>query len=237
MLVFLASCTEEQAQPFTPPVLPIPAAATATIAATKAATASVAEDREELEVEEPEPAAGACEKRAAWTALPRCAHAGHVFAVGSVSGVRDLGLARAAAADRARRALFGRAEGDASDTEVLEFVRCGKTAFAIARAPAKSVAKEQTACDRGKLETHAPAAEGCPKWTVGVVTRDGDRLVAVGVARIRNPALAEATATNRARAELSRLTKNDGGFSELGRKKAFCGGNTFVELTAKSLDH
>ena len=62
---------------------------------------------------------------------------------------------------------------------------------------------------------------------------------------MRNTSLAEATAANRARAEVAKLTSVDvsagathaktGGYSELSREKASCKGTTYVKLVARAV--
>jgi hypothetical protein len=253
----LASCLEEQGEPpnIEPPVEVKPAEAPDAGVIEAAVTATIAEEADEQEELEPDPASGACAAKAPWTAAPRCAHDGYVYGVGSVDNVRDLSLARTGAAMRARTNVLGKSGGNLSQGEVLDFVRCGKTAFALARAPlGKGVEKEKRACDVKQMAQRAPAAAGCPAWTNTVARREGDSIVVVGVARVKNSALAEAAATNRARAEAARMSsvkiekKDDGhkhhahahpseqGLAELGKKKTNCGGNTFVELTIKVMD-
>lgn len=253
--VLSASCLEDQGGPaIEAPVdvkpAPLPDASVPVQAAVTATIAEPADEQEDLEPDQP---GGACAAKAPWTATPRCAHDGYVYAAGSVDNVRDLSLARSGAAFRARAAVLGKAKGNLAMSEVVDFVRCGKTAYALARAPQSGVEKEKKICDIKALDQRAPAAAGCPSWTNTIARRDGDSMVVVGVARVKNTALAEAAATNRARAEASRLAsmkiekKDDGhghghahptetGLAELGRKKTSCGGNTFVELTIKVMD-
>lgn len=254
--LFLVSCTEDQPpQVAAVPVVP----AAAVVAAVK--TASIAAVNPEPQVQdepdeapEEEPVAGACAVNVPWSSITRCASSGYVYAVGVIEGVRDLSLARVGASERARREVFGKNKGTVSGAEVIEFSRCGKKNYALARAPVMAVAPEKAECDAKKIAAHAAPLAGCPSWTVTVSRVDKDVLTAVGVARMKNSALAESTAINRARAEITRVAStrvskeedhahahahaSDGGgaFSELGRKKVLCGGNTFVELTAKAMD-
>lgn len=258
--VFLASCTEDQlAAPGDAGTAVVAASASAAVVQVAAKTATVAAaavagiDAKDDPEDEPEdePVAGACAVNIPWSSISRCTSSGYVYAVGVLEGVRELSLARAGAADRARREVFGKNKGTVSGAEVLEFSRCGKKSFALSRAPTMAVAPETKECD-AKISQHAAPHTGCPAWTVTVARVDKDVITAVGVARMKNSALAESTAINRARAEIARVVStrvskedahghshaSDGGgaFSELGRKKVVCGGNTFVELTAKSMN-
>lgn len=202
---------------------------------------------------------GCGDARPAWVDLPPCERDGVVYATGAVRGVKDLSLARSAAADRARAALVRRSQRvkggsrELRGSEVLDVFECRGRMSALARVqmPSASTAK-LPACEPSRLESRSSASD-CPDWTQRVAWKQGGQISAVGVAKLNNRALAEAAATNRARAELARLgsistrESADGltrasaaevgkSPAEVARKHASCGGYVYVMLVANAAE-
>lgn len=227
-------------------------------------------DRALLAAGERRPPAGSSGERTgcarsapAWVGVRRCALGGDLYATGRVRGIRDLSLARSAAAARARAALLPRATtatGASGATGVIDqgevpavFV-CAGAVTALARAPAPSGAPVAPPCDPARvgprLAASSPGRPGaCPDWTDRVAWRDGDRLFAVGAARGSSRSLVEATAENRARAELGRMARTrvgagasasdgpragrDGAYREVDRKQADCDAYHYVLIVGE----
>jgi hypothetical protein len=228
---------------------PVPATATATLAAL------VDKPVERDPIVPPsraEKKKGDCKTQLPWTQLRRCTHEGWIYAVGSLRGNKELSLARTGAAMRARQALDPKSK-QLAGTEVVDFFRCRGTSYALARMHAPEGLGGVPACDGALLASLSPVEPGCPDWANAVSWREGDRLYSVGAVKLKNRALAEATAVNRARAELAQLLMVRSGkdthgadtqhatasapesFSEIGREQAQCGGYTFVKLAARAM--
>jgi hypothetical protein len=173
-----------------------------------------------------------------------------IYAQGSASRIRDLALARSAAASRARSALAGpRAGKDQSipGSEVIDVYHCKGEVHALARmrVPHDGPARAP-ACDDTRIAPRTAQEGSCPLWTQQVVRRDGDQLTSVGLARMRNRALAEATAANRARAELTRflgvklhedaLQTTGKAYSAVAKNQAYCEDYAWVMLVQRELE-
>jgi hypothetical protein len=189
-----------------------------------------------------------CKHGPPWVRTARCQADDQVYAAGRIRGIYDLSLARTTAAQRAREALLGRkGKAKLQGSEVVDVFACKGEVFALARAPKSAVTDSVPACDRAAISARSPAAHGCPEWTQRVSWREGSTISAVGAARLKNHALAEAAAANRARAELTKVVSVEtldhgaasagaGSFSEVSKERAFCDGYTYVMVVAKQLD-
>ncbi|MCK6550282.1 hypothetical protein L6R52_30885 [Myxococcota bacterium] len=202
-----------------------------------------------------------CRQQVRWMGLARCVHEGMIYAAGAVAGVKEIGLARSTAAERARKGLFPGVKDRPTETsEVVDFVRCHGTSYALARIRAPADAGPLPACDPTVLVAEKLPGDPCPGWTRRVVWHEEDgQLAAVGAAMLRNASLADATAANRARAELARSIHDDPrahvhtpghkhdhdevpaeapALSEIGRERAVCDGVTYVKVSIRSAgDH
>lgn len=224
-------------------------------------TKAVAAVFAEVSSDRAEPGRGDCQRQLRWMGLERCAHEGMIYATGSVAGVKEIGLARTTAAQRARSGLFPGAKDRPTETaEVVDFVRCHGTSYALARIRVPADAAPLPACDPTRLVAERLPGDTCPGWTRRVVWHEEDgQLAAVGAAMLRNASLADATAANRARAELARAIHDDPkahvhtpghkhehdevpaeapALSEIGRERAVCDGITYVKVSIRSAgDH
>jgi hypothetical protein len=208
----------------------------------------VAEDPNDGELAALEAKKASCDHAPAWTSVSRCTYEDAVYASGKIKGVRDLSLARSAAAERARRALIGGAsKARLQGSEVPDVFSCKGQVYALARAPKSVVSGSFPRCDGKAIAARSSATNGCPDWTHRISWREGDTIFAVGAARLKNHVLAEATAGNRARAELTKAVlvetsangaaaSGAGSFSEVSKEMASCEGYTYVRLVAKQLE-
>jgi hypothetical protein len=202
--------------------------------------------RIEAHEEKSAPSAGACKgDRPGWLDLGRCEAGGMIYAAGSASGIRDLSLARASAASHARESLLGKKQGRIEKSEVIDVFACGHTVFALARMPSSEGASLPR-CDAEKIADRRATEGRCPAWTRQIVKKEGDQISAVGLARMKNRALAQATAANRARAEMVRYVgldvsgdgqhANGRAYTEVSRQQAFCEDYVWVMLVGRELE-
>lgn len=199
-----------------------------------------------------------CEAGPGWLAIDACESDGVIYARGTVEKMGNPALASATAMNRARAALvklgLGTPQADGSvelrESEVLDSFACGDAVYALARVrPTTPLASPPSACRVEALQAQAAPSADCPAWTRKGAWREGDAIIAVGIAAgVKNPAMAQNVAKNRASAEAQKLVAvslkvSDAGVTaqSLGKlalvpgdvETAQCGETTFARVTLR----